>query len=82
MDDQIYCVCYWKALSHLRDFLRPHSSPAQLVPVENVIARLCSFTVQAEQLYGVYPHSEYLAEKFLEGKMFINEDTGLNVSGA
>ena len=82
MDDQIFCVCYWKALSELKECLRPHASSAQLVPVEKVIVRLCSFTVQAEQLYGVYPHSEHLVEKFLEGKMFINEDTGLNVSKA
>ena len=82
MDDQILCVSYWKALSQLKEDLKPHASSEQLVPVEKVIARLCSFTMQAEQLYGIYPHSGYLVEKFLEGKMFISSDTGLNVPKA
>ncbi|KAL8792030.1 MAG: hypothetical protein Q9195_005371 [Heterodermia aff. obscurata] len=72
MDDQALCVIYWRALSQLRDCLRPYISSDQSAPVEEVIAELGSFTQQAEQLYGVYPYTEVLLDNVLRGEVFIH----------
>ena len=80
MDDQIWCVIYWKGLSQLKERLRPYLSSEQMVPIEEVIARLWSFTQQAQQLYGVYEFNDFAWERFLGGHPYLNGDTGINAS--
>ena len=72
MDDQALCVLYWRALSQLRSDLIHFAREEQLVPIQEVITQLWSFTQQAEQLYGVYPYTDILLGNVLKGQVFIH----------
>ena len=69
--DQKMCVVFWRALSEHREILFDSTKSEHLEPVGVVIAQLKRFKEQAEQLYGIYQHTEATLDSVRRGNVFI-----------